>query len=174
MNLLLDSHTFLWFVWDDPNLSPTAKTLIEDPANQKFVSVATCWEIAIKAGLKKLALGEPATTFLPRELADERVRSAGDRVGSCDVREDVAAAPQRPVRPPAGSSGDDREAPAGQWASRGLTPGDHAGAGDMLNRVVSEVRCIPVELGDWLSGFVPEKQGGWPLRPDSCAEGWGG
>ena len=69
MNLLLDSHTFLWFVWDDPNLSPTAKTLIEDPANQKFVSVATCWEIAIKAGLKKLALGEPATTFLPRELA---------------------------------------------------------------------------------------------------------
>ena len=69
MNLLLDSHTLLWFVWDDPNLSPTAKTLIEDPANQKFVSVATCWEIAIKAGLKKLALGEPATTFLPREPA---------------------------------------------------------------------------------------------------------
>lgn len=69
MNLLLDSHTFLWFVWDDPNLSPTAKTQIEDPANQKFVSVATCWESAIKAGLKKLALGEPATTFLPRELA---------------------------------------------------------------------------------------------------------
>ena len=69
MNLLRDSHALLWFVWDDPNLSPAAKTLIEDPANQKFVSVATCWEIAIKAGLKKLALGEPATTFLPRELA---------------------------------------------------------------------------------------------------------
>jgi PIN domain nuclease of toxin-antitoxin system len=31
--------------------------------------VATCWEIAIKAGLKKLDLGEPASTFLPRELA---------------------------------------------------------------------------------------------------------
>ena len=72
MNLLLDSHTFLWFVWDDPNLSPTAKTLIEDPANQKFVSVSTCWEIAIRVGLKKLALGEPATTFLPRELATNR------------------------------------------------------------------------------------------------------
>ena len=42
MNLLLDSHTFLWFVWDDPNLSPTAKTLIEDPANQKFVSEFYC------------------------------------------------------------------------------------------------------------------------------------
>ena len=69
MNLLLDSHTFLWFVWDDPKLSPSAKALIEDGANRKLVSVASCWEIAIKAGLKRLALGEPATTFLPRELA---------------------------------------------------------------------------------------------------------
>lgn len=69
MNLLLDSHTFLWFVWDDPQLSTTAKALIQDPANQKLVSVASCWEIAIKVGLKKLDLGEPAMTFLPRELA---------------------------------------------------------------------------------------------------------
>lgn len=69
MNLLRDSHTFLWFVWDDPQLSPTAKALIQDPANHKLVSVASCWEIAIKVGLKKLDLGEPATTFLPRELA---------------------------------------------------------------------------------------------------------
>ena len=52
MNLLLDSHAFLWFTWDDPKLSPTAKALIEDPANRKLVSVATCWEIAIKVGLK--------------------------------------------------------------------------------------------------------------------------
>ncbi len=69
MTLLLDSHAFLWFVWDDPNLSSSAKGLIEDPANRKLVSVASCWEIAIKVGLRKLALGEPATTFLPRELA---------------------------------------------------------------------------------------------------------
>lgn len=32
------------------------------------MSVASCWEIAIKAGLKKLDLGEPASTFLPREI----------------------------------------------------------------------------------------------------------
>lgn len=69
MNLLLDTHVLLWFLDDDPQLTPTAKALIEDPANHKLVSVATCWEIAIKVGLKKLDLGEPATTFLPRELA---------------------------------------------------------------------------------------------------------
>jgi PIN domain nuclease of toxin-antitoxin system len=69
VKLLLDSHAFLWFLDDGPLLTVTAKKLIEDPANRKFVSVATCWEIAIKVGLKKLDLGESATTFLPRELA---------------------------------------------------------------------------------------------------------
>jgi PIN domain nuclease of toxin-antitoxin system len=42
MKLLLDTHTFLWFVSNLPSLSPSAKALIEDPANQKFVSMATC------------------------------------------------------------------------------------------------------------------------------------
>lgn len=69
MNLLLDTHVLLWFLADDPQLVPNAKALIEDPANYKRVSVATCWEISIKVGLKKIDLGEPATTFLPRELA---------------------------------------------------------------------------------------------------------
>jgi PIN domain nuclease of toxin-antitoxin system len=68
VNLLLDSHALLWFLEDDPLLSAKAKGLIEDPGNRKFVSIATCWDIAIKVGLKKLDLCEPATTFLPREL----------------------------------------------------------------------------------------------------------
>jgi PIN domain nuclease of toxin-antitoxin system len=69
VNLLLDAHAFLWFLDNDAQLSVTAKRLIEDPANRKYVSMASCWEIAIKVGLRKLDLGEPATTFLPRELA---------------------------------------------------------------------------------------------------------
>ena len=47
MKVLLDTHTLLWFLRDDPALSATAKAIIEDPANEKRVSVATCWEIAI-------------------------------------------------------------------------------------------------------------------------------
>ena len=69
MNLLLDTHTFLWFCQGDPSLSPNAKALIEDSANRKLVSIATCWEIAIKAGLKKLHLGESSVTYLPAALA---------------------------------------------------------------------------------------------------------
>ncbi len=77
MNLLLDAHALLWFLNDDPKLEPNAKALIEDPANRKLVSIATCWEIAIKVGLKKLDLGEPATTFLPRELSANKFALLG-------------------------------------------------------------------------------------------------
>ncbi len=68
-SLLLDAHTMLWFFWDDPQLSARAKALIEDANNRKLVSVASCWEIAIKVGLGKLDLGEPSRSFLPREIA---------------------------------------------------------------------------------------------------------
>lgn len=69
ISLLLDSHTMLWFFWDDPQLSSHAKLLIEDPNNRKLVSIASCWEIAIKVGLGKLNLGEPSRSFLSREIA---------------------------------------------------------------------------------------------------------
>jgi PIN domain nuclease of toxin-antitoxin system len=59
----------LWFFWDDPQLSAKAKALIEDADNRKLVSIASCWEVAIKVGLGKLELGEPSSSFLPREIA---------------------------------------------------------------------------------------------------------
>src|SRR5437868_10887579 len=68
MNLLLDTHTMLWFFWDDSLLSSSARSLIEDPANRKLVSIATCWEIAIKVSTGKLTLGEPSSTYLQREI----------------------------------------------------------------------------------------------------------
>jgi PIN domain nuclease of toxin-antitoxin system len=66
VNLLLDTHALLWFLRDDPSLSTVAKVLILDPANHKFVSVASCWEIAIKAARKKLSLAEPSGILLGR------------------------------------------------------------------------------------------------------------
>lgn len=60
MRLLLDTHTFLWFILDDPQLSATAKSLIEDPANELEVSPASYWEIAIKIKLGKYALPQAA------------------------------------------------------------------------------------------------------------------
>jgi PIN domain nuclease of toxin-antitoxin system len=68
-DVLLDTHTMLWFLWDDSRLSGSARSLIEDANNRKLVSIASCWEIAIKVGLGKLDLGEPSRSFLPREIA---------------------------------------------------------------------------------------------------------
>lgn len=42
MILLIDTHAFLWFCQNDPSLSGSAKALMEDPANQKLVSIAGC------------------------------------------------------------------------------------------------------------------------------------
>ena len=48
MRLLLDTHSLLWFALTDPQISSTATSLIMDPANEKLVSPASYWEIAIK------------------------------------------------------------------------------------------------------------------------------
>ena len=56
MRLLLDTHSFLWFISGSTNLSPTARTLIEDASNQPLLSVASLWEMAIKLSLGKLSL----------------------------------------------------------------------------------------------------------------------
>jgi PIN domain nuclease of toxin-antitoxin system len=69
MNILLDTHAFLWFVWDDEQLSQTAKDTITDPNNRKLVSVASIWEIAIKVSLQKLDLGAPYLSFMQSQLA---------------------------------------------------------------------------------------------------------
>ena len=54
MRLLLDTHTFLWFLLEDPQLSTIANDLIIDPTNDIEVSPATYGEIAIKISLGKL------------------------------------------------------------------------------------------------------------------------
>jgi PIN domain nuclease of toxin-antitoxin system len=48
VNVLLDTHAFLWFALNDPQLSATARSHIMDPANVKFISPASYWEIGIK------------------------------------------------------------------------------------------------------------------------------
>ncbi|HVA51451.1 MAG TPA: type II toxin-antitoxin system VapC family toxin [Pirellulales bacterium] len=63
MRLLLDTHTFLWFVTDDPLLSATARSLIVDPTSEIVVSPASYWEVAIKVSLGKYPLTVPFEQF---------------------------------------------------------------------------------------------------------------
>jgi PIN domain nuclease of toxin-antitoxin system len=72
MKALLDTHTFLWWNSNDPLLSPTARQLIADPQNEIFLSVASGWEIAIKAGKGKLILPEPPEQYVPKRVSHYR------------------------------------------------------------------------------------------------------
>ena len=54
MQVLLDTHTLLWWFTDDDRLSTTARDIIGDDANDVLVSAASAWEIATKQRLGKL------------------------------------------------------------------------------------------------------------------------
>lgn len=73
MRLLLDTHTFLWFFVGDNTLSQTARTLIEDESNEKFFSIASLWEIAIKVSIGKLTLTAPFDDIFPDQLANNGI-----------------------------------------------------------------------------------------------------
>jgi PIN domain nuclease of toxin-antitoxin system len=66
-SLLLDTHAFLWWVADDPRLSRRAREAVTD-AGLVWLSVASCWEIAIKVSLGKLTLSQPVDRFLAEHL----------------------------------------------------------------------------------------------------------
>ncbi|MBW4488332.1 MAG: type II toxin-antitoxin system VapC family toxin [Trichocoleus desertorum ATA4-8-CV12] len=68
MKFLLDTHTFLWFIEGHPNLSDVARDVIEDPGNQRFLSIATLWEMSIKVSIGKLELGITLTELVKRHV----------------------------------------------------------------------------------------------------------
>ena len=69
MELLLDTHSLLWFIAGDKKLSKHAKSLITDINNRTLVSVVSLWEIVIKVGKGKLILSRPFEELLPEQLA---------------------------------------------------------------------------------------------------------
>lgn len=56
MNVLLDTHAFLWAISGDKKLSETARKTFLDPGNRLFFSAVSMWEICIKISLEKLSL----------------------------------------------------------------------------------------------------------------------
>ena len=68
MTLLLDTHAFLWWIEDNPRLSTPARTAIADPDAGVYLSAASGWEIAIKAGLGRLTLPDNLSAFMSEQL----------------------------------------------------------------------------------------------------------
>lgn len=80
MTYLLDTHTLLWYLNDDQQLPLYAKRFIEDAANDILVSIASLWEIEIKASLGKLVL----------RTSIEEIHTATTHQGICVLQISVA------------------------------------------------------------------------------------
>lgn len=72
MKALLDTHTFLWAITEEPRLSRPARQ-IYTAKNDLWLSVASVWEILIKVRAGKLVLPRPTGPYLVRQLAENRI-----------------------------------------------------------------------------------------------------
>lgn len=73
MKVLLDSHTFLWFIRGDPSLPAHARHVIESRENERLLSTASLWELAIKASLGKLQLTLPFTELVTEHVTGNAI-----------------------------------------------------------------------------------------------------
>jgi PIN domain nuclease of toxin-antitoxin system len=63
---LLDTHSFLWILFDDEKLSEKAKRVVRNEENEIYISIITYWEISLKYSLGRLEL----EGIRPDELPD--------------------------------------------------------------------------------------------------------
>lgn len=68
MRYLLDTHSLIWFLGGDPQLSLHARQLILNEDNDVLISVVSLWEMAIKVGIGKLNLEQPFDRMFPDQL----------------------------------------------------------------------------------------------------------
>ncbi|MBD2667167.1 PilT protein-like [Richelia sinica FACHB-800] len=67
--ILMDTHTFIWYVTDDSQISNQVLEVINDENNQIFLSIASVWEMGIKHGLGKLSFNVPFETFIRQQMS---------------------------------------------------------------------------------------------------------
>jgi PIN domain nuclease of toxin-antitoxin system len=75
MRLLLDTQAFLWWILDEATLSTRARQLIQDGANELFLSAASAWEISVKAALGKLELEGDPGSVISEQMSTNSVRA---------------------------------------------------------------------------------------------------
>lgn len=73
MKFLLDTHTLLWIIDDNPQLSKKAKSIYLDDKNEIFTSTASIWEMAIKISLKKLEIPGTLSEFVTEHIRGNKI-----------------------------------------------------------------------------------------------------
>ncbi len=71
--VLVDTECWLWWHFHPERLGPGALAVFEERRSPLMLSAASSWEIAIKEGLRKLALPAPAERFVPEQMAEDGI-----------------------------------------------------------------------------------------------------
>ena len=75
MEILLDTHIFLWYISGDPRLPSSTLNLIRDPQNEAFLSSISVWEILVKHQLGKLPIPQPPGKYIPLQRDRHHIKS---------------------------------------------------------------------------------------------------
>lgn len=70
MRLLLDSHVLVWAILQPERLGPRLQDLITDVRNDRFASVASIWELSLKAAKGRMLLPPDLRRFLTESSID--------------------------------------------------------------------------------------------------------
>ena len=81
MRILLDTHAIVWWATGDERLSRKARVVISNPDVEVFISIASAWEIQIKAALQKLELHESVDALYRSLIIDHGFRMLGIELG---------------------------------------------------------------------------------------------
>lgn len=74
MKYLLDTHTLLWIVTNDKQLSIKAKRYFLNKKNEIYLSMASLWEMAIKISLKKLKINQSLEEFCNEHIIGSNIK----------------------------------------------------------------------------------------------------
>lgn len=74
MKALLDTHTFLWAISGDERLSRRAGQIFMGPSDL-WLSLASIWEILIKAQIGKMRLPQPAGPYIVKKMSENRIEA---------------------------------------------------------------------------------------------------
>ena len=94
--MLLDTHIFLWWLFDDPKLPPGIRQFIKNRNNPVFVSAASVWEIATKFRLGKL----PDAAAVAKNIPEWIVRAGFEAMPVTVVHAQLAGEWHLPHRDP--------------------------------------------------------------------------
>jgi PIN domain nuclease of toxin-antitoxin system len=72
--MLLDTHSFLWFIMGNERLPAKVREAIANTDNENYLSMASVWEMAIKTSLGKLILEKPFESLIPEQIRASNIR----------------------------------------------------------------------------------------------------